>query len=83
MALATQICPWCQAGSLPGKNLLCPCLEEPPTLTFFLSSRSCSSRWKCFSRSRRCRSASSRALASASSFCVTAEGERMRHNREG
>lgn len=41
---------------------------EPPALTFFLSSRSCSSRWKCFSRSWRCRSASSRALASASSL---------------
>lgn len=37
-------------------------------LTFFLSSRSCSSFWKCFSLSRRWRSASSRALASASSL---------------
>lgn len=36
--------------------------------TFFLSSLSCSSLWKCFSLSRRCFSASSRALASASSF---------------
>lgn len=37
--------------------------------TFFLSSRSCSSFWKCFSLSTRCCSASSRALASASSLC--------------
>lgn len=37
-------------------------------LTFFLSSLSCSSFWKCFSLSSRCFSASSRAFASASSF---------------
>lgn len=37
-------------------------------LTLFLSSRSCSSFWKCFSRSRRWRSDSSRVLASASSL---------------
>lgn len=46
--------------------------EVPPTalsITFLRSCRSCSSRWKCFSRSRRCRSASSRDRASASSFC--------------
>lgn len=37
-------------------------------LTFFLSRRSCSSFWKCFSLSMRWRSASSRAFASASSL---------------
>lgn len=62
------------AGQDPwqGQPLPCPAPWMPPALTFFLSSRSCSSRWKCFSRSRRCRSASSRALASASSLCGTA-----------
>lgn len=74
--------PGARQDLLQGKTCHAPCLEMPPTLTFFLSSRSCSSRWKCFSRSRRCRSASSRALASASSFCVTAGQEWMRCDRE-
>lgn len=68
-----QVLPWV-LGRSPCRGSPChaTCPEVSPALTFFLSSRSCSSRWKCFSRSRRCRSASSRALASASSLCGTA-----------
>lgn len=50
--------------------------------TFFLSSLSCSSFWKCFSLSRRCFSASSRALASASSFWNTHK-QKSNHNFNG
>lgn len=47
---------------------LTDCVNPVLLLTFFLSSRSCSSFWKCFSLSCRWRSASSRAFASASSL---------------